>query len=254
MSRTFEELANANTPLGPIVLRRRLEPISQQDIYEVILDGDGLMSSLFTHGEEQLVELGLAAVIAQNLDVVVGGLGLGYTAHTVLRDARVRSLHVIDTLDVVVDWHRRHLVPLGAELTSDPRCTLVHGNFFSLVEQDPPMLDSKMPEQFDAILVDIDHSPRHLLDPSHATLYTPTGLNRLSRHLRPHGVFALWSNDPPDDNFLANLHACFSRADAHIISFWNFLIDDHTRSTIYVASNPLPDASDHTPHEAPHVR
>lgn len=248
MSRAFEELARTDTPLGEIVLRRRLEPISRRDIFEVILAGDGLMSSLFTHGEEQLAELGLAAVsagatagsgAAGTLDVVVGGLGLGYTARTVLQDARVRTLHVVDTLDVVIDWHERHLVPVGQELTDDPRCTLTHGDFFTLVDQDPPMFPADEPARFDAILADIDHSPRHLLDPSHAELYTRNGLRRLGRHLHPHGVFALWSNDPPDDEFVADLHTCFARADAHVVSFWNFLIDDHTRSTIYVASDPL---------------
>lgn len=240
MSRSFEELARTDTLLGEIVLRRRLEPISQRDIYEVILGGDGLMSSLFTHGEEQLAHLGLAAVTADSADVLVGGLGLGYTARTVLRDTRVRTLHVVDTLDVVIDWHRRHLVPLGAELSGDSRCTLVHGDFFGLVDRDPPILGTNDPEQFDAILADIDHSPRHLLDPSHAALYTPAGLRRLARHLRPGGVFALWSNDPPDAEFVADLHTGFDRADAHVVSFWNFLIDDHTRSTIYVAADPIP--------------
>ncbi len=245
MSRSFEELARADTPLGEIVLRRRLEPISQRDIHEVILAGDGLMSSLFTHGEEQLAALGLAAVAADrldslnSLDVVVGGLGLGYTARAVLQDARVRTLHVVDTLDVVIDWNQRHLVPVGAELTGDPRCTLIHGDFFALVDRDPPMLHADTPTHFDAILADIDHSPRHLLDPSHAALYTPSGLRRLGRHLHPHGVFALWSNDPPDDAFLADLRTCFAHVDAHVVSFWNFLVDDHTRSTIYVAVDPL---------------
>lgn len=239
MSRAFEELARTDTPLGEIVLRRRLEPVSRRDIHEVILAGDGLMSSLFTHGEEQLAELGLAAVSADSADVVVGGLGLGYTARTVLQDARVRTLHVIDALDAVIDWHERHLVPVGAELTGDPRCTLTHGDFFALVDRHPPMLAVPAPAHFDAILADIDHSPRHLLDPGHAPLYTQTGLRRLGHHLRPDGVFALWSNDPPDDDFVADLHACFARADAHVVSFWNFLVDDQTRSTIYVASEPL---------------
>jgi hypothetical protein len=252
MSRAFEELARADTPLGEIVLRRRLEPISRRDIFEVILADDGLMSSLFTHGEEQLARLGLAAVStavpaettasagpARTLDVVVGGLGLGYTARTVLQDERVRTLHVVDALDVVIDWHERHLVPVGVELTGDARCTLTHGDFFTLVDGEPPMLQDDDPARFHAILADIDHSPRHLLDPSHAELYTRPGLQRLGRHLHPDGVFALWSNDPPDDDFVADLDACFARVDAHVVSFWNFLIDDHTRSTIYVAADPL---------------
>jgi hypothetical protein len=130
-------------------------------------------------------------------------------------------------------------VPVGAELTGDPRCTLTHADFFALVDRDPPLLPTDEPARLHAILADIDHSPRHLLDPSHAGLYTPTGLRRLGRHLHPNGVFALWSNDPPDDEFVADLQTCFARVEAHVVSFWNFLIDDHTRSTIYVASVPL---------------
>ena len=242
MSRSFEELARNDTPLGEIVLRRRLEPITQRDIFEVMLAGDGLMSSLITAGEEQLALIGLAAVAGDStnsLDVVVGGLGLGHTAHTVLSDSQVRTLHVIDTLEVVIDWHRRHLVPLGAEITGDPRCTLVHGDFFELAGQAPPLVAGGSPGEFHAILVDIDHSPRHLLDPSHAALYTSDGLRRLGRHLRSDGVFALWSNDPPDPDFVAALRTAFVHAEAQVVSFWNVLIDADTHSTIYVATNPI---------------
>ncbi|MEX1106602.1 MAG: hypothetical protein WEB78_10415, partial [Ilumatobacteraceae bacterium] len=237
MSRTFEELARASTPMGDVVLRRRLEPTLQIDIFEVMLGGDGLMSSLFTDGEEALARLGLAAVSNDSIDVVVGGLGLGYTARTVLHDPRVRSLHVIDTLDTVIDWHRRHLTPLGAELTSDPRCHLIHGDFFALVEQGIPVA-GETPARFDAILVDIDHSPTHLLHPSHASFYEPAGLRRLANQLHSDGVFALWSNDTPDDAFLAALRHEFTTAEAHVVSFPNFLIDDDSHSTIYVASTP----------------
>lgn len=239
MSRAYEELARAETPMGDIVLRRRLEPTLQIDIFEVMLDGDGLMSSLFTEGEEALAQLGLAAVrddalAAGGITVAVGGLGLGYTARAVLQDPRVVSLHVIDTLEVVIDWHRRHLTPLGAEMTGDPRCTLVHGDFFRLVEDAKPFV-ADGPPQFDAILVDIDHSPRHLLHPHHASLYTPAGLRKLAGHLRPGGVFALWSNDPPDHDFLDLLRGSFVDADAHVVSFSNFLTGGDSHSTIYVA-------------------
>ncbi len=239
MSRAFEELARAHTPLGEIVLRRRIEPVSQLDIVEVILAGDGLMSSLFTHGEEQTAQLGLAAISnasADGIDVLVGGLGLGYTARAVLDDARVRTLHVIDALEVVIDWHQRHLVPLGAGLTDDPRCTLVHGDFFALAASGPRMVSGKAPSQFDAIFVDIDHSPRHHLSPSHASFYTPDGLRQFAQHLRPGGVFSLWSNDPPDPGFITTLRTVFESAEARDISFWNFLVDDHTHSTIYIAT------------------
>ena len=87
-----------------------------------------------------------------------------------------------------------------------------------------------------AILLDVDHSPRHSLDPSHADLYTPDGLRRLARHLRDDGVFALWSDDPPDDSFLADLAEVFASTDAHVVEFPNPLTGGTSTNTVYVAT------------------
>lgn len=235
MSRAFEELAHESTAMGEISLRRRLEPTLDVDVFEVKLNDEFLMSSLFTVGERALAELGLGAVDGEQLDIVIGGLGLGYTAGAALADPRVRSVRVIDALADVIDWHRRHLVPLGAELTSDPRCELVHGDFFALVAAGLAS-ELDVPARFDAILVDIDHTPRHLLDPSHAGFYLHDGLMRVAEQLRPGGVFGLWSDDPPDDDFMAVVCGVFDDAHAHVVSFPNFYTGGHASSTIYVAT------------------
>lgn len=88
------------------------------------------MSSLFTASEIALARLGLAPLRDDGaLDVVVGGLGLGYTAQAVLKHSAVRSLVVVEMLEAVIDWHREGLLPLGPELTADPRCRFVGGGF-----------------------------------------------------------------------------------------------------------------------------
>ena len=208
VSRAFEELDHQVTPIGEISLRRRLEPTLLVDVWEVKLDDEFLMSSLFTATEEALAQLGLAACTAEHLDVVVGGLGLGYTATTVLADPRVRRLDVIESLPPVIDWHLKGLVPLGPELTADNRCRLVNDDFFATVDRGLT-LPSGLAREVDAILVDIDHTPRHHLDDGHAGFYQPNGLRRVRDHLRPGGVFALWSDDPPDDDFLSVLGQTF---------------------------------------------
>ncbi len=246
MSRAFEELAHVSTEMGDISLRRRLEPTLKVDVYEVKLGDEFLMSSLFTVGEVALAELGMAAVEGEQLDIVVGGLGLGYTAGAALTDERIRSLRVIDALAEVIEWHRRHLVPLGAELTSDPRCELVHGDFFAMLNAGLETTEDGEPRRFDAILVDIDHTPRHLLNPSHAGFYEPAGLRRLTEQLRPAGVFGLWSDDPPDDDFLALLFDEFAHVHAHVVTFPNFYTGGHASSTIYVAVTPETPASPDT--------
>lgn len=168
MSARFEELDWRPTPLGVISLRRRRDPLGSEDVYEVKLDDDFLMSSLFSVAEVAVARLALAQLPRSEFDVAVGGLGLGYTARTVLEHPDVRSLIVIEALGEVIDWHQRGLVPIGEILTSDQRCSLVRGDFFARIAAGRfgPGADGR---RFHAVIVDIDHSPRHLLLPSHAS-------------------------------------------------------------------------------------
>ncbi|MGI8882051.1 MAG: spermidine synthase [Jatrophihabitans sp.] len=234
MSARFEELAWSETPMGAISLRRRLEPSLHVDVYEAKLGDEFLMSSLFTVAEIELARLGLADAPQAELDVVVGGLGLGYTARAVLDDRRVRSLIVVEALDEVIQWHAQELLPDTAGLASDPRTRLSHGDFFALAASDgfDPITKER---RFDAILVDIDHTPRHLLHPSHGNFYTAAGLQSLTRHLRSGGTFALWSDDPPDAEFNAALAEVFADSAAHVVSFANPLTGGRSTNTVYTA-------------------
>jgi spermidine synthase len=236
MSALFEELDYRPTPMGELSLRRRRDLLSGGDIYEIKLDDEFLMSSQFTASEIALARLGLAALSGTFLDVIVGGLGLGYTARAVLEHAKVGSLLVLDALAEVIEWHQRGLMPLGAELTSDPRCQLVRSDFFAGAASEAGF-DAEHPgRRYHAILVDIDHSPKNVLHPSHAALYTIDGLMRLAAHLHPGGVFALWSNDPPDDGFQQALREVFASSEAHIVAFDNMRKDGEVTNTIYVAT------------------
>ena len=136
MSLFFEELDYRPTPIGALSLRRRREMSLGVDVLEIKLGEEHLMSSLFTASEIALARLGLAELSGPGLDVVVGGLGLGYTAQAVLESEAVASLLVIETLEPVIDWHRTGLLPLGPALTGDPRCRLIHGDFFALAASD----------------------------------------------------------------------------------------------------------------------
>ena len=235
MSVNFEELDYQKTDLGELSLRRRRMPsLEGIDIFEIKLNESFLMSSLFNKVEIALADLSLAELEGSNFDVVVGGLGLGYTARAVLENPAVKSLLVIDALQPVIDWHQRGLVPLGTQLTSDPRCRFVRADFFAAVNSDA--VDQENPgKKFHAILLDIDHSPRNLLHPRHQSFYDGEGLRRLARHLRPGGVFAMWSDDPPDEQFFQALDRAFADARAHIVTFSNPLGERDCASTVYVA-------------------
>ncbi len=234
-SARFEELAFSQTPRGEISLRRRLEPTLKVDVYEVKLGEEFLMSSLFTVAEVELAKLGLAKAFGAHLDVVVGGLGLGWTARAALEDVRVGSMIVVDAMAEVIDWHVQGLLPGSEELVRDPRTRLVLDDFFAMATADTGFDPDAPGRRFDAVLLDIDHTPRHVLHPSHAAFYSLDGLRLLKLHLNPGGVFALWSDDPPDDDFTALLGQVFDTADAHVIPFANFLTGAESSNTVYVA-------------------
>ena len=238
MSAFFEELDYRETPIGDLSLRRRRELSLDLDVFEIKLGDDFLMSSLFTASEIALADLGLSTLPKQGGDVLVGGLGLGYTAHAVLKHAAVSSLVVVETLDAVIDWHRSGLLPLGPDLVKDTRCRFVHGDFFALAASTEGFDPQEPSRKFDAILVDIDHSPDFLLDPQNAAFYQPEGLAKLMTHLRAGGVFALWSNDLPDNAFTALLDSVFEQATAEKVTFKNPLQNNDFVQTVYLAKMP----------------
>src|SRR6202795_2246007 len=134
MSVYFEELDFRPTAMGVLSLRRRRHLGSGLDIYEIKLGDAFLTSSQFTVAEIELARLGLAALARADIDVVVGGLGLGYTAQAVLENSAVRSLVVVDALAEVIEWHEQGLLPLGKPLTNDRRCHLVNADFFAMAD------------------------------------------------------------------------------------------------------------------------
>ena len=235
MTVLFEELDYRSTPIGMLSLRRRLELTLDVDVFEIKLGEEYLMSSLFTASEIALADLGLAELSGADLDVVVGGLGLGFTAHAVLAHEAVRSMLVVEMLDAVVDWHVEGLLPLGSRLTADPRCRFVRGDFFALASSSEGFDPDSPRRRFDAILVDIDHSPHELLDARSGPFYQPAGLSRVTAHLHPGGVFGLWSNAAPEAAFTARLAEIFAEARAVPVTFHNPLQNRPFTQTVYLA-------------------
>jgi spermidine synthase len=235
MKPPFEELDYRKTRMGDLVLqRRRMISLEGREIFEVRLGDDYLMSSLFHDAEVALADIGLGALDGAGWDVVVGGLGLGYTAAATLRFKQVQRLIVVEALEPVIDWHRQGLVPNGSLLTADPRCVYRHADFFGLARGDG--FDPDAGEtRFDAILLDIDHTPESWLHSSHADFYSVDGMDRLKSFLKPRGIFALWSNDPPEDNFLKLMSTVFASAEGHCVNFDNPLQQTVSTNGVYVA-------------------
>lgn len=235
MAAGFQILAHEPTRMGMLTLIRRRELTLGRDVTEVKLGDEYLMSSLFTHAEEELARLGLAALDADRIDVVVGGLGLGFTAQAALADPRVGSLHLVEAFPEVIAWHQNGLIEPTSDVAKDARVTFVADDFFALARGDVGFDASRPGRRFDAILLDIDHTPEHVLDPSHSALYTAEGLRDLARHLRTGGVFALWADTGPDEGFLARMSEVLDDSRCVTVSFPNPLTGTISANVIYLA-------------------
>ena len=234
-SRSFEILDSSETAMGELVLRRRADPVLGPNVYEVRLGEEYLMSSAFTVAEQALAGLGLAVAPDRPLRVLVGGLGLGYTAVAALEVDRVRTVTVVEALEPVIGWHRQALLPTSAQLLGDSRVALVLGDFFALAAAGGLADLAGSGEVLDAVLVDIDHTPDHLLHESHGDFYTADGLRRLADQIAPDGVFGLWSDDPPHEGFLSTMREVFDDVEAHVVPFANPLTGGTSSNTVYVA-------------------
>ena len=217
-------------------LRRRRELALGVEVYEIKLGDEFLMSSLFTVAEIELARLGLAALAGTRLDVVVGGLGLGYTAQAVAGRAGASARWWWSRRSAaVIGWHERELLPVGAGLTVDPRSRLVHGDFFAMVDGGR---DSTRSARAGASTPSCSTSTTHRAHcciPATPPSTPPMACAVSPGHLQPGGVFALWSNDPPDDDFMTTLAEVFPTSAAHVVSFHNPLQDRDATNTVYVA-------------------
>ena len=246
----YEELDRRTTAIGELVLRRRRIPglPASEPVTEIKRDDELLMSSLVNDSELALAQLAIPHVGDGIFDVLVGGLGLGYTAWAALGFERVRSVRVVELLPEVIDWHRRGLVPLGTQLADDPRCRLLEGDFFLFVT-DPSVRDLvHPPDGYGAILLDIDHAPDAWLRPEHAGFYAPEALARTAELLQPGGVLAVWSCGQTQPAFEEALGSVFPSVVTRPIEVYNPLADQDQTDTIYLArcagSIPVPEPAD----------
>ena len=183
----FKILDYDDTPLGPLCLRRR-ELLAEPGtiVTEVSLNHEFLMSSYNTASERALASAALEIHPGGDLDVLVGGLGLGYTAREALVSARVARVEVVEFLPQVIGWLERELIPLAAELKADARLQVVRDDVYRRLSEPPARVH-------DLILIDVDHSPDDRLTAANGFFYTQEGLERAKKHLKPGGVLGIWS-------------------------------------------------------------
>ncbi|MFP6682945.1 MAG: spermidine synthase, partial [Gammaproteobacteria bacterium] len=132
--------------------------------------------------------------------------------------------------------HHRGLFPVSKKLSSDLRTTFYRDDFFELAANKFTELSPDgNNRRYHAILLDIDHSPNHVLQPGNRAFYTSEGLTRLRDCLHESGVFALWSNDKPEKSFASLLSEIFLVTTTHVVGVDNPLTGKKGDNTIYLA-------------------
>ena len=136
MNRMFEELDYQPTSIGPISLRRRRELRPDVDVLEIMLRDEHLTSYLLNTPEIALAKIGLGASAGdRGLSVVVGGLGMGFTADAALINPQIENLLVVEKLSPIINWHKSGLIPLGKSLTNNSKCCLIQDDFFEMTNR-----------------------------------------------------------------------------------------------------------------------
>ncbi len=226
----LEILAYEESPLGLLCLRRR-ELLSQPGtvVTEVTLNHEFLMSSLYTDSEQALARTAIQQHSGEGLRVLVGGLGLGYTAYQALLSDRVAQVEVVELLPQVIDWLERGLIPLSTELRDERRLVVTQGDVYGRLAGPPD-------ELVDLILIDVDHSPEEHLGEEGVAFYTTPGLLAARRHLTPNGVLAVWSY-AESSPFADSLREVFDHVHVEPVTFENQLIDEKQTDWLFFASD-----------------
>lgn len=196
------EIARAESERGELVLRRRTST-DGADVLELRANGVFVMDTAETSSEIELAALALD-LVPDPRDVVVGGLGLGFTLQRVLADPRVELATVVEVEDALIQWMRDGTIPHGAALLADRRVKVVNA--------DIAMAIAEARHTHDLVLLDVDNGPGYLVHDDNEGLYSPAMLGRCRDLLNPGGVLIVWAaNRAPD--LLARLRDVFGDAE-----------------------------------------
>ena len=228
-SSNLDILAYEPSPLGMICLRQR-ELLSEPGtvVTEITLDHQFLMSSYNTASERALARYALEMHQGRDLKVLVGGLGLGYTAREVLSSDRVAQTEVVEFLPPLIDWLGKGLVPLADELRADSRFTVVEGDVYAMLSVSPQ-------RKYDLILVDVDHSPDERLGDGNDAFYTRRGIGAGQGSISRPRVCSASGPTPDSSQFADALRTVFGEVRIESVTFENRVVGEEETNWLFFA-------------------
>jgi len=182
----YVEVARGESERGEVLLRRRIEDHAA-DALELRVNGVFVMDTRETGTEMELAAAALD-LVEDPRDVVVAGLGLGFTTQRVLADKRVERVVVVEIEDALIGWMRDGTIPHGPALLADKR--------LHIVAADVVMAVAEASSTYDLVLLDVDNGPGQLVHGENARLYEPDFLTSTRQLLNRGGAVVVWSANP----------------------------------------------------------
>jgi spermidine synthase len=178
MSEAPTVVARVTTERGELVLRRLGRD------FELISNGTFLMDTRDGRSERLLVEAALHRHL-QPRDVLIGGLGVGFSVVAALADSRVVHVTVVEIEQALLDWHDTHLAPFTGGLLHDARVEVVVADVSTHL--------ARHTSSYDVVCLDVDNGPDWTVTDANAALYADAGTRLVVGSLRRPGVLSVWS-------------------------------------------------------------
>lgn len=198
-------LARVDGACGELVLRA-----AEGGHFEVIANGVFLMDTRGGASERLLVTAAAERMPAAG-QVLIGGLGVGFSLAAALAHPAVRRVSVVEREPAVLEWARGPLAPFNGGALADPRVSCVEADLVAFL-LDGAVLDRAATGRYDAICLDIDNGPEWTVTEGNRSLYGAAGLDAVARRLSTGGVLAVWSASAAPE-FAARLRARFDEVD-----------------------------------------
>ncbi len=158
-----------------------------------------LMNSHTNGSEKALAELACQELANRSqANILIGGLGMGFTLATALKEIGPESKVVVaELVPGVIEWSRGPLAGLAGAPLKDRRVIIREIDVWDVLLEKP--------EAYDAIILDVDNGPSGLTRRDNDRLYSMEGLFIAYSALRPRGLLAVWSAGQ-DPAFSKRLH------------------------------------------------
>ena len=159
--------------------------------YEIYSNGLFLMDTRDGTSEREMVRAGLSALPRGRslARVLIGGLGVGFSAREALDHPRVARVDVVELEPHVIEWHGGELGEAAGHVHQDPRCRVHNADLVAWLAE---AAEAEEPERYDVICMDTDNGPDWTVVEGNSRLYGAEGLDRLTRLLAPGGVLTFW--------------------------------------------------------------